>query len=245
MLGLGTIINVAAIVVGGTLGVLLGHRLPERTRQAVTDGLGLMTLVVAALNIAEITNGDYVEAVGGGGAVLVVLGAIVFGGVAGSLLHIEAQLERFGAWVQRRFRGSGDRASFVNAFVSTSLLFAIGPLAFLGAMSDGMGDGIDQLLLKSTLDLFASIAFAASLGWGVVASAISVGIVQGAFTLLGVTAGSVLSEALIASITVTGGVLLIGVGMRILNIRQIPVADLLPALVVAPILTLIVSSIGG
>lgn len=242
MLGLGTIINVAAIVVGGTFGVLVGHRLPERTRQAVTDALGLMTLVVAALNIAEILNEDYVAMVGGGGSVLVVLGALVFGGIVGSLLHIEAKLERFGSWIQSRFRGSGDRASFINAFVSTSILFAIGPLAFLGAMSDGMGDGIDQLLLKSTLDLFASIAFAASLGWGVVASAISVGIVQGAFTLLGVTAGSALSDGLIASISATGGVLLLGVGLRILNIRQIPVADLLPALIVAPVLTLVVSS---
>lgn len=242
MLGLGTLLNVAAIVVGGAIGVLLGHRLPERTRHAVTDGLGLMTLVVAGLNIASITSADYVKAVGGGGTVLVVLGAIIIGGVAGSLLHIEARIEQFAGWIQGRFKGSGDRATFIDAFVSTSILFAIGPLAFLGAMSDGMGRGIDQLVLKSTLDLFASIAFAASLGWGVAASAISVGIVQGAFTLLGVTAGSVMSEALIVSITVTGGVLLLGVALRILNIRMVPVADLLPALVVAPLLTLLVAA---
>lgn len=240
MPGLGTLLNVAAIVVGSVVGVLVGHRLPDRTRHAVTDGLGLMTLVVAALTIASIADADYVEAVGAGGTVLVVLGAILIGGIAGSLLHIEAKLERLGGWVQSRFRGSGDRSSFVDAFVSTSLLFAIGPLAFLGAMSDGMGRGIDQLVLKSVLDLFASIAFAASLGWGVIASAIPVGLVQGAFTLIGITAGSALSEALIASITVTGGVLLLGVGFRILHLRMVPVADLLPALVVAPVITAIV-----
>ena len=240
MPGLGTLLNVVAILVGSSIGVLIGHRLPDRTRHAVTDGLGLMTLVVAALNIAAITDADYVEAVGSGGTVLVVLGAILIGGIAGSLLNIETRLERFGGWVQSRFKGAGDRSSFIDAFVSTSLLYAIGPLAFLGAMSDGMGRGIDQLVLKSVLDLFASIAFAASLGWGVAASAIPVGILQGAFTLVGVTAGSALSAALIASLTVTGGVLLLGVGLRILNIRMVPVADLLPALIVAPILTAIV-----
>lgn len=244
MLGLGTILNVSVIVIGGTLGVLLGHRLPERTRHAVTDGLGLMTLVVAALNIASITNPDFVETVGGGGAVLVVLGAIIIGGIVGSLINIESKLEGFGGWVQGRFKGSGDRASFIDAFVSTSLLFAIGPLAFLGAITDGLGKGIDQLVLKSVLDFFASIAFAATLGWGVVASAISVGIVQGFFTVLGLTVGSVMSEAVIASLTVTGGVLLIGVALRILRLKMVPVADLLPALLVAPLLTLLVGSLG-
>ena len=243
MRGLGTLLNVAAIVIGGSLGVLLGHRLPERTRHAVTDGLGLMTLVIAALNIAEITNADYRAAVGSGMTVLVVLGALIIGGIAGSLLHIERRLEQFGGWVQGRFSGAGDRATFVDAFVSTSILFAVGPLAFLGSITDGMGRGIDQLVLKSVLDLFASIAFAASLGWGVVASALSVGIVQGAFTLLGVTAGTVLSEALIASLTATGGVLLLGVGLRILNIKMVPVADLLPALLVAPLLTALVAAL--
>lgn len=243
MLGLGTLINVVAIVVGGSLGVLLGHRLPERTRHAVTDGLGLMTLVVAALNIASITDADYVATVGGGGSVLVVLGAIIIGGIAGSLLDIEGKLEKFGGWIQGKFKGSGDRASFIDAFVSTSLLFAIGPLAFLGAITDGLGKGIDQLILKSTLDLFASIAFAATLGWGVVASAISVGLVQGFFTLIGITVGSILSNAVIASLTATGGVLLIGVGLRILKIKMVPVADLLPALLVAPLLTLLVGAL--
>lgn len=242
MRGLGTIINLIAILVGGSLGVLLGHRLPDRTRQAITDGIGLMTLVIAALNIVEIANPDYVAAVGGGGAVLVVLGGIVIGGIIGSLLRLEGRLEELGGWIQARFRRSGDRDRFIDAFVSTSLIFAIGPLAFRGSIQDGMGLGTDSLVLKSVLDLFSSIAFAASLGWGVVASVIPVGIIQGIFTLIGLTAGSVLSGAVIASITVTAGILLIGIALRLLRIRMVPVADLLPAVVIAPLLTVLVAA---
>jgi len=125
------------------------------------------------------------------------------------------------------------------------LIFCIGPLAILGALSDGLGLGIEQLALKSALDGFASIAFAATMGWGVMASAIAVGIYQGAFTVISMFAGSFLTEALVASITATGGVLLIGVGLRILRIKSVAVGDLLPALIVAPLLTLLVARFMG
>lgn len=107
----------------------------------------------------------------------------------------------------------------------------------LGALSDGLGQGIDELTLKATLDGFASIAFAASLGWGVAASALSVGVWQGLLTVLAVLLGSVMSDALVASVTATGGVLLLGVGLRLLNIKAVPVGDMLPALILAPVLT--------
>lgn len=243
MIGLGTIINVVAILVGASIGVLLGHRLPERTRTVVTDGLGLLTLVIAALNIVALTDGDWSDAVGDAGPVLIVLGALVIGGVVGSLLGIERRLEQFGGWFHRKVSRSGAGDSrFVEGFVDTSLLFCIGPLAVLGSFSDGLRQGIEQLVLKSGLDLFASVAFAASMGWGVAASALSVGVVQGLLTLLSALVGPFLSSAMIASITATGGVLLIGVGLRILNIRAVPVADLLPAIIVAPILTWAVAS---
>ena len=243
MIGLGTVINVVAIVIGASLGVLLGHRLPERTRTVVTDGLGLLTLVIAALNIVALTNADWSDAVGDAGPVLIVLGALVIGGVVGSLLGIEKRLEQFGGWFHRKVSRSGAGDSrFVEGFVDTSLLFCIGPLAVLGSFSDGLRQGIEQLVLKSGLDLFASVAFAASMGWGVAASALSVGVVQGLLTLLSAFVGPFLSAAMIASITATGGVLLIGVGLRILNIRAVPVADLLPAIIVAPILTWAVAS---
>ena len=244
MIGLGTILNVAAILVGSVLGVLLGNRLPERTRVTVTDALGLVTLVIAALNIVALNDPAFTDAVGNAAPLLIVLGALLIGGIVGSLLRIEARLEAFGRFIQRkasRSSGTEPKSRFVEGFVDTSLIFCIGPLAVLGSLSDGLGQGIQQLALKSTLDGFASLAFAASLGWGVAASAISVGIVQGGLTLAAAVVGPFLSGALLASITATGGVMLLGVGLRILNIRQVPVGDMLPALVIAPLLTLAVA----
>jgi uncharacterized membrane protein YqgA involved in biofilm formation len=248
MRGLGTVLNVVAILVGAGLGVLIGHRLPERTRRTVTDALGLVTLVIGGLSVVALTDLDYEAAVGSGGTLLIVLGALVIGGIGGSLLRIEDRLESFGAWLQARFSGgraTESRARFVEGFVDASLVFCIGPLAVLGALSDGLGQGIDQLALKSTLDGFASLAFAASLGWGVAASAISVGVWQGLLTILGALLGTFMSAALIASLTATGGVLLLGVGLRLLNIRQVPVGDLLPALLLAPAITAVVVAVRG
>lgn len=248
MRGLGTVLNVVAILVGAGLGVLIGHRLPERTRRTVTDALGLVTLVIGGLNIAALGDEDYIAAVGAGGTLLVVLGALLIGGIGGSLLRIEDRLESFGAWLQGRFTRGGateSRARFVEGFVDASLVFCIGPLAVLGSLSDGLGQGIDQLALKSTLDGFASLAFAASLGWGVAASAIAVGLWQGLLTVLGALLGAFMSAALIASLTATGGVLLLGVGLRLLNIRQVPVGDLLPALLMAPVITAVVIAVRG
>lgn len=243
MYGLGTVINVAAIVVGATIGVLLGHRLPQRTRDTVTDALGLVTLVIGGLNVVALRDASFVAAVGSGVTLLVVLGALLIGGITGSLLQIESRLEQLGGWLQARLSGDGsaDRAQFVEGFVDSSLIFCIGPLAVLGALSDGLGQGIDELALKSSLDGFAAIAFAASLGWGVAASALSVGVWQGLLTVLAVVLGSVLSPALVAAITATGGVLLLGVGLRLLNIKAVPVGDMLPALIVAPIVTAVIA----
>jgi uncharacterized membrane protein YqgA involved in biofilm formation len=245
--GLGTLINVIAILLGSTIGVLVGHRLPERTRSTVTDALGLVTMVIGALSIVALRDAAYQEAVGNGGTLLIVLGALVIGGIVGSLLRIEDRLESVGGWLQGKLaKGDSEaRATFVEGFVDASLVFCIGPLAILGSLSDGLGRGIDQLALKSTLDGFASLAFAASLGWGVAASAVSVGVWQGLLTLLSAGLGTLLSAALIASITATGGVLLLGVGLRLLGIKQVAVGDLLPALLVAPLLTSLVAAFGS
>lgn len=238
MVGLGTLINIAAILVGSAAGVLVGHRFPERTRVSVTDALGLVVLVVGAMNLFALADSDYRDAVTEAGTLLVVLFSVLIGGIIGSLLRIEYRLELIGGWLQRKFtRGDEPRSRFIEGFVTASLVFCIGPLAILGSLSDGLGQGIEQLTLKSILDGFASLAFAATFGWGVAASAISVGVFQGLITIIGFFAGSVMPAALIASITATGGVLLLGVGIRMLNIRAIAVGDLLPALVVAPILT--------
>jgi len=251
MRGSGTILNMVAILIGSGLGVLIGHRLPQRTRDTVTDALGLVTLVIGALSIVALTNTAFSDSVGTAAPLLIVLGALVIGGIIGSLLQIELRLEQVGSWLQHKLSrksagDSDDKAKrFVEGFVDASLVFCIGPLAILGALNDGLGLGIEQLALKSTLDGFASLAFAASLGWGVALSALSVGIVQGAFTILGALVGSVLSAALIDAITATGGVLLIGVGLRLLKIKSVPVGDMLPALIVAPLLAALVALFMG
>lgn len=247
MRGLGTIVNVVAVLVGAGTGVLVGNRLPERTRTTVTDALGLVTLVVGALNVAAIGDDELRRWVGDSTPLLIVLGALVIGGIAGSLLGVEPWLETLGSRLQVRFararHGDASRERFIEGFVSASLLFCVGPLAILGSLNDGLGRGADQLYLKSALDLFAAVAFAASLGWGVAASAIVVAVFQGALTLLGLGLGEFLPDALVSSVTATGGVLLLGIGLRLLHLRQVAVADLLPALLVAPLLTLVVHAL--
>lgn len=244
--GAGTVLNVGTVLAGAGLGVALRGRLPQRTREVVTDGLGLVTLLVAALNAASVRGTAAISTVGGSAVVLIVLGSIVLGGVVGSLLRLGERLESVGGWVQRRLSpGAGDsaRARFVEGYVVSSLLFCVGPLTILGSLSDGLGRGIDQLALKSTLDGFASVAFAASFGWGVAAAGLTVAVVQGGLTVVGVLLGGFLSDAQIDVITATGGLLLVGVALRLLRVRDVPVVDLLPALVVAPVLTAIVTAL--
>lgn len=244
--GLGTVVNIATVLLGTTIGVLVGHRLPRRTRDLVTDTLGLVTLLIAALTALAVADDALVEAVGDSAPVLIVLGSLVIGGVAGSLLGVEASLERFGAWLRRLLlRGGGDRRDrerFVEGFVAASLLFCVGPLTILGSLSDGLGLGADQLYLKSALDGFASIALAASFGWGVGASVVALLGIQGSLTLVGVVLGDVLPEAHVAAISATGALVLGGLGLNLLRLRHppIPVGDMLPALLVAPLLTQIV-----
>ncbi|UPK73300.1 DUF554 domain-containing protein [Nocardioidaceae bacterium SCSIO 66511] len=233
----------ATVLIGSGIGVAVGHRLPQRTRNAVTDALGLVTLLIAALSAVAVTDATLTSAVGPNAPVLIVLGSLLIGGIAGSLAGIEIRLEKFGGWLQAtlsRRQASAERLRFIEGFVTASLVFCVGPLTVLGSLNDGLGNGSDQLVLKSVLDGFASIAFAASLGIGVMASAIAVLGIQGSLTLVGLALGSFLPEAHLAALTATGGLLLAGVGIRLLQIKAVPVADLLPALIVAPILTQLV-----
>jgi uncharacterized membrane protein YqgA involved in biofilm formation len=244
--GFGTALNVVTVLVGSGIGVMLGDRLPQRTRDTVTDALGLVTLLIAALAAASVTSGPLTTAVGHNAPVLIVLGSMLIGGIVGSLLRIEAGLESIGAWLQRKLSRSElseQRRRFVEGFVASSLVFCVGPLTILGSLNDGLGNGSDQLILKSALDGFAAIAFAASFGWGVAAAAISVLVVQGGLTGLGALLGHLLPDPQLAALTATGGLLLAGVGLRLLQIRAVPVGDLLPALLVAPLLTDLVIAI--
>ncbi len=237
--GLGTLINVATIIGGASIGVLLGSKVSEKLRDLTTDILGLVTLLAAASALSPLWSSEYVNALPKGWALLVVLGSLLIGALIGSALHLEEKLEVLGENLRKRFRASKE-SPFIEGFVSSSLLFAIGPLAILGSISDGMGTGIDQLLLKSILDFFAAMAFATSLGWGVAASSIPVGIYQGSWTMVGVGLGSILSGYQIAAMTVCGGLMLLCIALRLLKIKEVAVANLLPALAVAPLFALLV-----
>lgn len=273
--GAGTALNVATILVGSVLGMLFGHRLSEHTRSVVTDCLGLVVVLMAIVSLLDISSPALVEHVGTGAPVMIVLGALLIGGIIGSLLRIEARVESLAGVIQSAVQqrtpavaaldateddppesadgGAGDeewtpdhvsaRERFIEGWLTASLLFCVGPLTILGSLNDGLGRGIDELALKSVLDGFAALAFASSFGLGVAFSAVSVVVVQGALTLVGVLLGSLVPDAHIATLTVVGGLLLIGIALRLLRIRDIPVGDLLPALAVAPVLTWIVGSL--
>ena len=234
--GVGTLINIITIISGASIGVLVGNRMNSKTRTLLTDVLGMVTLLGAGSALIPLWSDRYTQALPQGWTLLVVLGSLLIGGLIGSFFKLEDRLDSLGEKLRIRFKASSD-SPFVEGFVSASLLFAIGPLAILGSISDGMGNGIDQLILKSTLDFFAAIAFASVFGWGVAASVLTILIFQGSLTVLGYALGNFMSEVQVLMLTATGGLLILGIALRLLNIRQIPVGNMLPALVIAPLLT--------
>ena len=231
--GVGTLINVVAILIGSSIGILAGARITKKSQSLITDVLGLITALGAASALAPLWSPTFEAALPKSSALLVILASMLIGGLIGSALSLETRLDAFGENLRKRFKASQE-SPFVEGFVSASLLFVIGPLAILGSVSDGMSQGIDQLILKSSLDFFAAMAFASTLGWGVAASAIPVAIYQGFWTIIGLAAGSVLSQYQIDGMTICGGLMLVGISLRLLDIKRIPVANLLPALVIAP-----------
>lgn len=233
--GSGTLINVVAVLIGSTLGVFIAHRLNENIRNVVTDGLGLTTGMIAVLTCASITDPSLSAELGKGRPVLIVLASIVLGGIVGTALQIEERLESFGDRIKQRFSSEGS-SKFTEGFVAASLLFCVGAMSVLGPITDGLGGGNEILVLKSTLDFFASIAFASVFGWGVAASVITILIFQGSLTLLGYVLGNFMSDVQVHMLSATGGLLILGISLRLLNIRQIPVGNMLPALIIAPVL---------
>ena len=233
--GIGTIINVITIIGGAAIGVLIGNRMKIATRDLLTDVLGLVTLLGAGSALIPLWSSRYIDALPSGWALLVVLGSLLVGGLIGSALNLEDRLDGIGEKLRQQF-GASQESPFVEGFVSASLLFAIGPLAILGSISDGMSTGIDQLLLKSTLDFFAAMAFATSLGWGVAVSALPVGIYQGVWTVIGLALGKVLDGYQVDAMTVVGGIMLLCIAFRLLKIKSVAVGNLLPALAIAPVL---------
>jgi len=220
----GTLVNTGAVVAGSLLGVLIGKRLPERIKTIVMQALGLSVILIG-LQMAL-----------SGTRPLLVIGSILLGAVTGELLDIEGRIAAIGEWLKRRFRS--ESSTFVQGFVTASVLYCTGAMVIVGSIRDGTVGDPSILYVKSLLDGVASIAFASSLGLGVAFSALSVFAVQGAITLLASKLSFLQSPVVIESVTATGGLLILGIGINILEIKQIRVGNLVPALVYAAIAAL-------
>jgi len=233
--GLGTALNVATVLVGGGLGLAAGERIPARVSHTVVQVLGLFSIVLGVRTalLAAVSHGPAPD-------LAIVLLALLVGTVIGSWLDIDGVLARFGDAVERRLSGEAAPAEtqgrLAVAFVTTSLLFCVGPLTILGSFNDGARGDLLLLGIKSTLDGFAALAFAMSLGRGVLLSALTVAVVQGALTALAVATRGALDTYLVTQALGAGGVLLVGIGVGLLELRRLRVAGMLPALVIAPLL---------
>lgn len=224
----GTIINIIAVLAGGTIGLLFGSRIPERFKSTIIAGMGLFTVVMGVQMFLKSENQ------------LIVLGAMLLGTIVGEWLAIEDRLQDFGLRLEKRFssdseNGAGSR--FVRGFMVSSLLFCIGPMAILGSIQDGLTGDYNLLAVKSTLDGFASVAFASTLGVGVMFSSIIILIYQGGISLLAGALSAIISDPMMNEMTATGGVILAGLGIsNLLEIKKIRVGNFLPALVIAPLI---------
>lgn len=241
LVGSGTLLNVAAIAIGSGIGITLGNRLRSTSQKLITDVLGLVTLLGAASALAPLWAESFNDNIPKSTGLLLILGSMLIGGLIGSALKLEQRLDSFGENLRKRFRASQE-SPFIEGFVSASLLFVIGPLAILGSISDGAGQGVEQLILKSSLDFFAAMAFASTLGWGVMASIIPVAIYQGLWTVAGFSLGNVLDQYQIDAMTICGGLMLIAIAFRLLEIKRIAVGNLLPALFLAPVLATLLNT---
>lgn len=235
----GTLINVGTVLVGTALGTLLGERLPDRVRETVLHGLGLVTLVVGLSQGLEAFRPPLTDLTRG--AVLIVLGSVLIGGVVGELLRIERGLDRAGEALKARF-GRG-QARFTEGFVVASLVFCVGPLTIVGAIQDGLTGDFQLLAIKSLLDGFAALAFASALGWGVGFSVLVILVYQGALSLSASAVAGLFSDAMIAAMSAVGGVLILGIGLRLLELREVRVANLLPALLLAPVAVAVIQAV--
>jgi uncharacterized protein len=245
----GTLINIGTVLAGTTAGAILGGRLPERIRETVMDGLGLITLVVGIDQALAATRPPLTElvhsAAAGGIPILIVMGSVLVGGILGEVIRIEDGLAAVGNRLKRRFgRGQG---RFTEGFVVASLVFCVGPLTILGSIRDGLSGDYSLLAIKAMLDGFAALAFASALGWGVGFSVITILVYQGGLSLAAsAVAGAVgdpASSPAIAAVTATGGVLILSIGLRLLRIREVRAGNLLPALVLAPVAVLVIEQL--
>ena len=236
----GTILIVVTVLVGGVLGAILGGRLPDNVRETVMNGLGLLVFVIG-LQMALTTQN-----------MLIVLASILFGGIIGELVGIQAWLDGIGQKLEERFARGGEAGTFTRGFVTASLVFCVGPLAILGSIQDGLLGDYKLLAIKSALDAFAGLAFASTLGIGVAFAALTVLIYQGGISIAAMLLGSALGTVSretpwVIEMTATGGVLIMGIALLLLDLKRVRIANLLPAVFIAPatVVVLSVLKLGG
>jgi uncharacterized protein len=218
----GTLLNAATVLIGGLVGTVVGDRLPERLRENVVRGVGLFVTAMGVKFAIDTTN------------LLYMLGAMLLGGIIGSLVGVDARLGQLGETLQRRF-GRGGTSTVAEAFVTASIVFCVGPLTFLGSIQNGLAGDATLLTVKSVLDGFTAIALAATLGWGVLLTVPLILIYQGGLALGASLFAGVLSDLQLREMSAVGGLLLMGVGLKLLGIRDVKVADFLPAIIVSPL----------
>ena len=218
----GTLLNAATVLIGGVVGTVVGDRLPERLRENVVRGVGLFVTAIGVKFAIDTSN------------LLFMLDAILLGGIIGSLVGVDARLNQLGDALQRRF-ARGGTSTVAEAFVTASVVFCVGPLTFLGSIQNGLAGDATLLSVKSVLDGFTAIALAATLGWGVLLTVPLILVYQGGLAVGASLFAGVLSDLQLREMSAVGGLLLIGVGLRLLAIRDVKVADFLPAIIVSPL----------
>lgn len=233
MRGLGTLINTVTVLGGGVLGLVIGNRIPDRIRKIIVQVIGLTTLVIGLRDVIDTKN------------IVFPLVGMVFGGILGELLRIEDRLANVGELLRRRFAKQSSESSFVNGFVTATLLFCVGPLTILGAIEDASGKTPQLYIIKGTLDGFMTIIFTAVYGVGAIFSAISVFVVQGSLTIFGTSLDSLLSDRMRLELFSAGGLAVIAIGINLLEIKKIRLGSLLPGLVVTPLLVRIFATPNG
>jgi uncharacterized membrane protein YqgA involved in biofilm formation len=228
----GTLLNIAAVLLGGTLGLLFGSRIPDQLKSTVISGMGLFT---AAMGVQMFLNTENP---------LIVLGALLIGTLLGEWWRIEDGLQNLGKFLEQRFSKEGEDGSnkFVRGFLTASLLFCVGPMTILGSIQDGLKGDYNLLAVKSVLDGFASLAFASTLGAGVMFSTIIILIYQGGISLLAAQLDAIVTPSMMNELTATGGVILLGLAFSsLLEIKKIRVGNMLPGLAIAPLIVWILS----
>lgn len=237
----GTLLNVVTVLVGTALGLTAASRVPPRIQEALTTGLGLFTIVIGLSMGLRV----FTDPIAAPGDELAVLGAVLLGVVIGEVLRLHDGLEAIGAWFQRRLAREGSPSRIAEGFVTASLVFCVGPLTILGSLQNGLTGDVELLAIKSLLDGVASIAFAAALGVGVALSAITVLVVQGSIAGGAFLLRDVMDERTVLAITAAGGIILLGVGLRLLELRSVRVTSFLPALLLAPLFVRVAELVRG